>query len=133
MAIGETVTVASAKAGVSVGLLGTAVIFTDPAYMWMAIAGSFMGLGSAFHTIFSQKEVIFEKHQIEAILMKSFALGVISMPLLFLGISEGLLVKMMGIEHSELSISMSITLAFAGSWYFTPVVDSIVSKFRSQR
>jgi len=130
---GATVATASVKAGVSVGLLGTAVIFTDPAYIGMAIAGAVMGISSALHTIFSEKDISFARHQILAISTKSFLLGVVSMPLLFLGISEGLFLRLLSIEHSELSTSLSVALAFAGSWYFIPILDSIVNKFRSKQ
>jgi len=132
MAVGEAVVnTAMAKAGVSVGLFGTAIIFTDPAFAWMAIAGSVMGLVSAFHTIFEEKEVRFSKMQITAILSKSFFLGLVSMPLLFFAIYEGVLIKLIGVEHGQISTSLSIATAFAGSWYFTPIVDSIVTRFRS--
>ena len=134
MHVGETTVVAisGAKIGASAGLLATAVIFTDPAYWWMAIAGAFMGFGSAFHTIFSEDDIKFNKHQIIAVLLKSFMLGVISMPLLFLGIQEGLFVKLLSVQSSEISVSLSIAIAFAGSWYFIPIVDVLVDKFRGK-
>jgi hypothetical protein len=134
MAIGESaVVIASTKAGVGVGLFATAVIFTDPAFAWMAIGGAIIGIGSAFHTIFSVKDISFSKAQITAVMIKAFLLGLVSMPMTFLALTEGVLVKLMGVELGEVSISLSIVTSFAMAWYFTPILDSIVDKFRKDK
>jgi hypothetical protein len=134
MAAGETAAIAaaSAKAGVGVGLFATAVVFTDPAYAWMAVAGAAVGIGSAFHTIFSVKDESFTRMQVTAVMMKSFILGLVSMPMVFLALTEGVLVKLFGIELGEVSISLSIVTSFAASWYFVPVLDAIVEKFKRE-
>jgi hypothetical protein len=127
---GSTVVVASTKAGVGMGLFATAVIFTDPAFAWMAVGGAVVGIGSAFHTIFSVKDIPFSKAQITAVMIKAFVLGLVSMPMTFLAITEGVLVRLMGTELGEVSTSLAIVTSFTMSWYFTPILDSIVDKFR---
>ena len=135
MPVGESAAIValSTKAGVGMGLFATAIIFTDPAYKWMAIVGAIVGIGSAFHTLFESKDLSFTKRQVSAVMVKAFTLGIVAMPMTFLGITEGLLKKMIGVELGEVSISLSIVSAFAMSWYFTPILDSVVNKFREKR
>ena len=127
MPIAET-TVVSAKVGVSAGLLSTAVIFTDPAYGYMALMGAIIGIASTFHTIYSDKDRSFNKMQITAEMIKAFTLGLVAMPLSFLVISQGLLEEILKIEVGEISMSLSLVASFAFSWYFTLIIDIILKK-----
>ena len=128
----ETTAVTSAKVGVSAGLLSTAVIFTDPAYGYMALIGSLVGIASTFHTIYSDKTRSFNKLEVTAEMVKAFVLGLISMPLSFLAITQGLLDKMLNLELGEFSLSLSLVMSFGFAWYFTTIVDIIIKKRRGR-
>jgi len=133
MPVVETAVATSAKIGVTTGLFTTAVIFTDPAYGYMALMGAIVGIASTFHTIYSERERKFNKMQVTAEMIKAFMLGLIAMPLSFLAISQGILSKIMGIETGEISMSLSLVASFAFSWYFTAIVDILLKNKKRRR
>ncbi|HIP61509.1 MAG TPA: hypothetical protein EYG98_03040 [Sulfurovum sp.] len=131
MAITEGAALTVAKVGgVSTGLFASAVIFTDPAFMWMSLVGAIISVISTFHTIFSDVNTKFTKMQRISELLKGFVLGLVAMPLGFLLISEGIFSKLIGIELGALSLSLSFVSAFLFSWFMIPIVDTILIKFK---
>ena len=116
----------------STGMFAQLIIFTDNAYMYLAIVGAMVSMFGVLHELYGNGKSQENKMFIFTQLLRGLALGILAIPFWFLMITEGMLGHISGFDVGDVSNSLALIISFAMSWYTIPIFDWITEKVRKK-
>lgn len=126
-------TAAVIKGGTMIAASGIAAdmaILNDHIYLYLAITGGIVSMLGVFHEVFGHGSDNYTIAEVLVEVVKGIVLGVIAIPFWFLVITEGIMVRITGIDLGQVSSSLALIISFVLSWYTVPIFEWIVSKVK---
>lgn len=124
--------VQGATAVTSGGIVTNMVIFTDHAYMYLAIVGAVVSMFGVLHELYGNNKKQDNTMYILTELLRGLALGLLAIPFWYLCITEGVFENISGLHIGNVSGSLALIVSFALSWYTIPIFDWITKKVRKE-
>ena len=106
-------------------MIADIALFSDHAYIYLAIVGAFVSMFGVLHEIFGRNAKEYNIKRAVSEIIKGFFIGILAIPFWYLTITEGVLKNITGIDIGSVSCSLALIISFALSWYTVPIFDWI--------